>query len=157
MKKNKAVDCPVNFTPINQNKVRLTAMFVFMLSALYLFVPHWSIAALLVVDFFFRSFGLGRYSFLGGMSSWLIKKLSLPYKPVDSGAKEFAAVVGFVVSDILFITSSLYLYDVGVYIAGVLLCFSFLEVAFNFCAGCYIYTYCKDFVQSQPVENTASF
>lgn len=145
MKKISTVDCLVNFIPVNENKVRLVAFFVFILSLAYCIQPHWSIATLLVIDFFLRTFKLGRISLLGLISDWIIKLFSLRHKPVDSAAKEFAAMIGFIISDLLFILSALYLYNIGIYLSGLLVCFSFLEFAFGFCAGCYIYTFFKKF------------
>jgi hypothetical protein len=156
MKIENKIDCPVNFSSVNQNKVRVIAFFVFVLSAAYLIIPHWSIAGLLVTDFFLRAFGMGRYSFLAIASNWIIKKLSLSYKPIDSAAKEFAAIIGFVVSDVLFITSVFLLYDVGIYAAGLLICFSFLEAAFGFCAGCHVYSFINRFVKRGAIQNIAS-
>ncbi|HEY0041430.1 MAG TPA: DUF4395 domain-containing protein [Flavisolibacter sp.] len=156
MKNRTAADCPVSFLPINQNKVRLIAFFVFVLSAAYVLFPHWSLAGLLVTDFFLRSFGMGRYSFLAAISDWIIRKFSIRNKPVDSGPKEFAAMIGFIISDILFITSSLFHYDAGVYFAGLLICFSFLEAAFGFCAGCYLHSLARSFLHSGSHQNTAS-
>lgn len=135
------IECPVNFTPVNQNKIRLIALFVFLLSLLYLFVQHWSIAALLVVDFFFRAFNKGTYSFLGWLSGVLVRKFSLPVKPIDSGPKEFAAQMGFFLSDCLFVSAAFGFHNVDVFIAGLLSLFSFLEAALSFCAGCHVYSF----------------
>ena len=135
------VECPTNFTPVNQNRIRLVALFVFILSVLYLVMPHWSIAALLVIDFFFRAFNKGTYSFLGWFSALLVKRFSLPNKPIDSGPKEFAAQLGFFLSDFLFIAAAIGFQTAGICIAGILALFSFLESAFSFCAGCYVYTF----------------
>ena len=63
MKGGLATHRPANASAVSKNKMRLISVFVFALSTGYVFVPHWSIAGLLVTDFFLRSFGMERYSF----------------------------------------------------------------------------------------------
>lgn len=146
--------CPVNFTPANQTKVRLVAFFVFVLATIYYAYPHWSIAGILLVDFSCRAFRLSRYSILGNLSEGIITVFSLPVKSTDAGAKEFAAMLGFIICDILFIVSSLLLYDTGVYIAAVLLCFALLEAVFGICIGCYIYSYFRKLLTEDATDET---
>lgn len=155
MRQNKR-SCPVNFSSVNQTKIRLVAFFVFVLAALYCAFPHWSIAGILLVDFSFRAFRMGRHSILSNLSEGIISAFSLPAKPVDAAAKEFAALLGFILCDILFIVSSLLLYNTGVYIAAILLCFSFLEAAFGICVGCYIYPYFRKILLEGPDDNPMS-
>ena len=139
------LECPVNFKPVNANKVRITAAFIFILSLAYFIYPHWIIALLLVIDFCFRSFRLGQYSFLGKGADKIINAFSISSKPIDSGAKEFAARIGFISADLLFIVSVLNVHPVDYYLVSLLLLFSFLESVFNFCAGCHLYTFLKKY------------
>ena len=59
------MDCPVDFIKIDENKARLTAFFVLVLTIVYLCTSFWLIMAFLLVDFTLRTFNLGRYSLLG--------------------------------------------------------------------------------------------
>jgi hypothetical protein len=62
-----------------------------------------------------------------------------------------------VLSDVLFIASALLLYEVGKYIGGVLVSFSFLEAAFGFCAGCHVYSFCRgSFLKEITNRSTSS-
>ena len=45
------LECPVDFITVNENKVRLNALSVLLLSIIYLFIPVWMIPAFLTVDF----------------------------------------------------------------------------------------------------------
>ena len=54
--------CPVSNTTIDENRVRITAGFVLIAAISYLLVPSPFIPAFLVIDFFLRGFGGGRYS-----------------------------------------------------------------------------------------------
>jgi hypothetical protein len=149
------LECPVNFKPINENKVRLTAAFIFILSLAYFIYPHWIISLLLVIDFCLRSFRLGQYSFLGRAADKIINTFSISSKPIDSGVKEFAARIGFIIADLLFIVSVLNIHPVDYYLVSLLLVFSFLESVFNFCAGCHVYTFYKKFTTVSNKKATA--
>ena len=149
-----SLDCPVNFKPVNENKVRITAGFIFILSLAYFIYPHWIISLLLVIDFCFRSFNLSRFSYLGWASDKIITAFSISSKPIDSGAKEFSARLGFIIADLLFIVSVLTIHPIDYCLVSLLLLFSFLESVFNFCAGCHIYTFYKNFKTGSIQKST---
>jgi len=137
------MQCPVDFISINENKARLTAFFVFLLTIIYLLNNFWLIIAFLFIDFSLRAFNFGKYSLLGFVSDALIKQLKIKNKPVDRAPKRFAAGVGLLFS--LAILVSIYFQQPTiVYIlSGILLFFAFLEAFLSFCAGCYVYSFGK--------------
>jgi hypothetical protein len=139
------VSCPIDNISVNENKVRLIGLQVFLLSIAYLLIPHWIIPAFLLGDFFLRSFKLGKFSPTGMLSDLVIRKLRIKNKPIDQAPKVFAAQIGFVIADILFIVSVLGLISLSYYIDGILVLFSFLESVLGFCAGCYLYSFLKRF------------
>lgn len=151
------VECPVDFVPINENKVRLTAGLVVLISAAFLVVNHWSIALFLVIDFFTRALLNPKYSILGMFSDVLVKTLSIKFKSTDRGAKRFAALIGFVICDIILITTVFQLDIIAQAAAGIIIFFAVLESVFSFCAGCYVYTFLKNvslFKASSEKTNT---
>jgi hypothetical protein len=127
--------------------MRLTALQVFKLSIIFLFTTHRIIPAFLVADFFLRGFGYGKYSPLNIFSGWLINKLTVKNKHIDQVPKIFAAQLGFVTADILFIVTVLDFTTPALIINGILILFSFLESEVGFCAGCHIYSFLKKFKQ----------
>ncbi len=140
-----ANSCPVDHIPVNENQVRITALFVLLLSSSCLLVSHWTIPLFLVIDFYLRGFGYGAYSPLNLLSGWLVKRLSIPNKAIDRAPKLFAAQIGFFLSDILLIAVVVELRTIAYAIAGLLILFSFLESVFSFCAGCHVYSLLKKF------------
>jgi hypothetical protein len=140
-----AISCPVDHIPVNENQVRITALFVLLLSSSYLLAGHWTIPLFLVIDFFLRGFGYGAYSPLNLLSGFLVKKLGIGHKPIDRAPKLFAAQIGFFLSDILLIAVVMELKTIAYAIAGLLILFSFLESVFSFCAGCHVYSFLKRF------------
>lgn len=134
------LECPVDFVPMNENKARITAVFIFAISTTYLFVPHWFIAAFLVLDFLTRCFLNPAYSVLNIISTFIEKIAHVQYKATDKGDKKFAALVGFILSDVILLTTIFQLQEVALLAASLICFFSFLEAVFGFCAGCHVYT-----------------
>jgi hypothetical protein len=139
------ISCPIDNISVNENKVRVIGLQVFLLSIAYLLIPYWIIPAFLLGDFFLRSFKLGKFSPTGMLSDLVIRKLRIKNKPIDQAPKVFAAQIGFVIADFLFIVSVLGLISLSYYIDGILVLFSFLESVLGFCAGCYLYSFLKRF------------
>jgi len=134
------MDCPVDFIKINENKARLTAFFVLVLTLVYLKTNLWLIIAFLLVDFFLRAINLGKYSLLGFISDAVIKQLKIKAKLVDRAPKRFAAMVGVAFTAAILVSTILHLNIVAFSLAVVLSFFAFLECFFAFCAGCYVYS-----------------
>lgn len=133
-------ECPVDFVPINENKVRMVAAQVFLLSALFLATGWVAIPALLSYDFLMRSFNLGKWSLLVNAAEVVIKKFSLPTKPTDQAPKRFAARIGLAFSCLMLLCSILQWPNMAWSLAFTLVVFAFLESAIGFCAGCYVYS-----------------
>jgi len=135
------MDCPVDFIKINENKARLTAFFVLVLTLVYLKTSFWLIMAFLLVDFALRAFNLGKYSLLGFLSDAVIKQLHIKNKPVDRAPKRFAAGVGMVFSAAILFAFFLGVALLPLILSVTLAFFALLESFFGFCAGCYVYQF----------------
>jgi len=134
------MDCPIDFVKINENKARLIAFFVLVLTLVYLKTGFWLIIAFLFVDFVLRAVNLGKYSLLGFLSDAIIKQLKIKNKPVDRAPKRFAAMIGAVFTVAILVTSFLLLPIAAFLLAAILAVFATLESFFSFCAGCYVYS-----------------
>jgi len=135
------MDCPVDFISINENKARITAFFVLVLTLVNIKTGFWFLMAFLLIDFTMRTLNLGKYSPLGFVSDAVIKQLSIKNKPVDRAPKRFAAGVGLVFTAAILISSLLGLTLVSIVLSIVLAFFATLESFFGFCAGCYVYDF----------------
>jgi len=144
-------ECPVDFITVNENKVRLTALHVLLLSVVYVWLMHWSIAAFLTIDFFCRAFNWGKYSLLNLISEKEVQVFSVKSKPIDQAPKRFAAKIGFIFS-LSILASMLFNYtNTAIVLSVILSMFAFLESFAGFCAGCYVYTFfIKIFPKKQP-------
>ncbi len=134
------IQCPVDFVLINENKARLTGLFVLVLTIIFLATGSWIIIAFLTVDFFLRVNNWGKYSLLGVLSDAIIKQLNIKNKPTDRAPKRFAAGVGLLFATGILILSFFQLTTVVIIVAVVLAFFAFLESFVGFCAGCYVYS-----------------
>jgi len=134
------VQCPVDFVLMNENKARLTALFVFILGVVFLITGLWIIIAFLILDFFLRANNRGRYSLLAILSDAVIKQLKIKNKLTDRGPKRFVAGVGLIFTVVILVLTLLHLDLPTLLMTVVLLFFAFLESFVGFCAGCYVYS-----------------
>lgn len=141
-------ECPVDLIKADEIRARITALFVVILTSLFVATGSWFIPGFLVIDFAIRAFPYAKASPLAWISQSLASVLQLPSKPADRAPKVFAARIGLVLSTALLITSVYAYTGLSCWIAGVLLFFAFLESFWGFCAACYIYPYWKGFIQS---------
>lgn len=132
--------CPVDFIAVNENKVRLIALHVFVLSIVILFQPHWITIGLLATDFFLRTFNVNKFSPFAISAAGITKVLALGFKPVDQGPKRFAAGVGLTFSLGMLATYLAGYTTATLILTATITVFSFLESFLAFCAGCYVYT-----------------
>lgn len=146
---NNNIECPVDFVTINENKARVTAGLVFILTLIYLFTSLWIIPAFLLVDFFVRGFNFANYSLLGLVSDQLVKMFSIKQKPTDRAPKRFAAKIGFLFSLAILVCIGFDLKTTSLSLAIVLATFALLESAFGFCAGCHVYSFYTKFLKKK--------
>ncbi|GAB4027538.1 DUF4395 domain-containing protein [Spirosoma koreense] len=145
-----ALDCPVDGVKVNENKVRTTAAFVFLVTVTYLLTSTWVLPLFMLVDFGLRAFDYGKYSPLASLSAAVVRGLQLPVVMIDQVPKRFAAGVGLVFAAVI-----LGLQAVGINAlipAGILALFAALEAFAGFCAGCYVYTFLKPLLSSRALK-----
>lgn len=122
-----------------ENKIRITALLVFILTLLFIFTNSVFIPLFLLIDFSLRGFGFGKWSLLGLLAERLVKIFRLQEKPIYFPPKQFAAQVGFIFSATLLVLniSNLNTHP----ISFILLICAGLEAFFNFCVGCWVFSY----------------
>jgi hypothetical protein len=140
---NTTVDCPVDFIPVNENKVRLTALWVLLLVTVSFFTMPLLIIAFLAIDFFLRGFDMGKYSPLNKLSAVVVKQFHIANKSIDQAPKRFAAKIGFILSVAVVICLLIEAFNIAFILRIVFAVFAFLESFLGFCAGCYVYSFLK--------------
>ena len=122
-----------------ENKIRLTAFLVFILTILYITTHSVWIPLFLLIDFALRGSGYGKWSILGLIAEKLVSILKLEQKPIYFPPKQFAAQVGFIFSLLLLIFNIVEINSIIISI--ILLICAGLEAFANFCVGCYVYNF----------------
>lgn len=134
-------ECPVDFITVNENRVRLTALWVLLLVAASFFVNAFPIFIFLMFDFFLRAFNFGKFSMLNILSGAVVKQFKIPNKPIDQAPKRFAAGIGFVLSVLVVALLATEFVKTAFVLAIIFASFAFLESFLSLCAGCYVYTF----------------
>ena len=137
------IDCPVDFVQVNENRVRLNALWVLalLIGAMFIHAITLPVFTILVIDFFLRAFSFGKYSPLHIWSGLVIKKLKMGNKPIDQAPKRFAAGIGFALS-LLAVILYIFQFSQTLFILAIIFAaFAMLESFFSFCAGCYVYSF----------------
>ena len=131
--------CPLAFRLIDGTLARLSAVFVFLFTVLFLLTGINLFLFFVLVDFFMRLYGLKKYSIIHNLAIISKKIFSFKTEMVDAGAKRLAAHFGVFFIFLLLIESFLNL-DLLLYLtAGIFLLCSGLEIIFAYCVGCKIY------------------
>ena len=122
-----------------ENKIRLTAFLVFILTIIYIKTNFIFIPFFLLIDFAIRGFGFGKWSILGFLAEKIVSVFNLEQKPIYFPPKQFAAQVGFIFSLLLLIFNIVEINSIIISI--ILLICAGLEAFANFCVGCYVYNF----------------
>lgn len=141
MSQDNSLACPIDFVAINENKVRLVAVHVFVTSIILIIQPNWILMSVLALDFLLRTIKFNTFSPFAVSSAGIIKVFSLGFKPVDQGPKRFAAGIGLTFSLALLLAHLTGYPTLALVLIATLTLFSFLEGFLSFCAGCYVYTF----------------
>ncbi|UEG49742.1 DUF4395 domain-containing protein [Ferruginibacter lapsinanis] len=134
---------PADGVEINENIVRLNALWVFILIAFSLFFAATPIYMFLAADFFLRTFNFEKFSLINWHSKNTIQQLNIPDKPIAAEPRRFAAGIGFIVSFIILILLQLHLYKIALGCKIVFAILAFLESFAGICVGCYIYSFIR--------------
>jgi len=131
--------CPLNFTKVDSNVSRFSALFVAILVLTYLYTSNVYILVFLLIDFVLKLFLNPGISPIMMLAEFLKSTFNIKEKYADGGAKKLAGYFGlfFIVS--LIITHYLDIWFFSLCIALIFLLCSLLDVFFDYCIGCKIY------------------
>ena len=125
--------CPIDHTQVSENGIRLGAGIISLATIGFLISGWFAIPIALAADFYLRGFGHAKYS------PWTASKLARPGKQVNGAPKRFAASIGFFISLIIAVLTTVHFVLAAKVVAGVLLICALLEALANVCVGCQIY------------------
>lgn len=141
--------CPISGTKIDETVVRLIAAQVAVLATVATITQHYSLAAILALDFAVRALGFAPFSVLRTVAKGIKTALNLPAKMTDEAPKRFAAAIGFGVMTLLALTLYFDWLFTALAIGGLITTFAVLESTLAVCVGCILYGYT---VRFRPVK-----
>ena len=131
--------CPLNFTKVDSNVSRFSALFVALLVLSYLATQNIYILLFLLIDFILKLFLNPGISPIMMLAEFLKSTFKIKTKYADGGAKKLAGYFGLFFVFSLIITHFLHIWLLSLGIAIVFLACSLLDVFFDYCIGCKIY------------------
>jgi hypothetical protein len=131
--------CPLIFRQVDATVTRINTLFVVIGIVTFLWTQSTIVLMVLIADFILRLYGFKQYSPINISSLYIQKKLALPVKMEDAGAKRLAAFFGTGFTIALLIGSWLGADLAVAFIAGIFLFCAALELFFGYCIGCKIY------------------
>ncbi|WP_430932847.1 DUF4395 domain-containing protein [Saccharicrinis sp. 156] len=137
----KNIVCPLSTERIDENIPRVIGFFVVILSILYVISGLWVIPTLLVVDFYVRAFGNGKYSLLAGIARVVNTSYLNNGRKTDKAPKVFAARLGLVFTVLILVLNLAGFQMVSNSLAILLIVFATLECVANFCVGCIVFSW----------------
>jgi len=133
--------CPISADKVYDAIPRIVALSVVVLLVVFAIKPTILVPLFLLVDFALRSFEKGEYSLLTIVATKISTVTNIKGVQINKAPKVFAARLGLVLSLLIFGTYLLGFAQLSFALALVLGFCAGLELVFNFCLGCYIYTY----------------
>lgn len=134
---------PIENSEVNENLIRLNALWVFILVAFSLFFAATPIYMFLAADFFLRAFHFEKFSLINWQSKNTIQQLNIPNKSTNFEPRLFSAKIGFIISFITLILLQLHLYNLALGVKILFVVLAFLESFAGICAGCYLHRFLK--------------
>jgi hypothetical protein len=133
--------CPVSPERIDENRVRATALGVIVIMGVYFLTGNVLFPVYLTLDFAIRAFTKLNHSPLSWLAWLFVRSFGTSAIWIPKAPKIFAARIGFILTLLTSIFTSVGMSPVSVMLGSTLVVFAFLECGLNFCAGCWIYTY----------------
>ncbi|MCX6074458.1 MAG: DUF4395 domain-containing protein [Campylobacterales bacterium] len=135
--------CPLLFRQIDAMVVKVSASLVMGGVILYLITSEKGILVFLIIDFLIRLSGYKKFSPIFALSTGVQTLFKLPVRMEDAGAKRLAAFFG------LFFMNAMLVMDLEGWNSAIFVVATtfigcvFLDLFFNYCIACKIYSYGK--------------
>jgi hypothetical protein len=147
-------NCGCGLNRVNAKVARLNALITFVFGLIFLLSSNGWISYLLVVDFFIRGAFHPKYSPFSRLNSWFLDLIKEEPKPIFAPPKLFANKAGLAFSILIAVFYSAGYWPVAETFAIILTIFAFLEFAFEFCMGCWVYDLYYSLAGSSDVKLT---
>ncbi len=144
--------CPISNKRTSKNAARLAAFINVVILGIYLLTGESLLLYLLTIDFIIKAVNISK-SPLSCSAMAVVQGSGIDLENIDALPKQFAVRLGF----IILLSASLlslagFSLSSNIFVA-LFVALTFLEFAFNFCVGCYMYTFYLTLISSSKLGN----
>lgn len=133
--------CPVSTEKIHENLPRVTAFIVTGILLSYILTGFLPIVLFLMYDFFVRGYNYSKYSLIYRIAKPVSEHFQNSGTFIDKAPKLFAARLGGIMSVFITVFHLTHVEIIASALAVLVGVLAALECFFNFCVGCYIYSW----------------
>ncbi len=133
------MNCGCADNQVNAKVARLNALWTFALALAIWYTPYWWLCYVLVADFYLKGAFHPKFSPISRFWSWALDLVHEKPKPIFAPPKQFANKVGLAFAITIAILISAKSYTAAEVFTAILGTFAFLEFAFEFCMGCWVF------------------
>jgi hypothetical protein len=134
-----ANSCPVNFKKLDENQVRIQALFITFAAVGFVLTGWAAFAFLLLYDYVASLFISAKFSIFAKVANSILNIFNIQKKLIDSAPKIFASRLGFALSLAIVLMLLFGMNEAATIFAAVLALCSGLDGLFNYCVGCKLY------------------
>jgi len=146
-----AQQCPLIFRQVDATVTKLNTILVLFGVGLFFWLDEVLILWFLILDFIFRLWNRKQFSLLNHLSIQVQKYVKIRKKMVDAGGKRLAAFFGLVFVAAIALAYHFDLQYIVISAALIYLVCALLDILFDICLACIIYTYFFKIIKSKDV------
>jgi hypothetical protein len=133
------MECNCGSNQVNAKVARLNALVTFGLAMIFLATSYDWVCLIILADFFIKGVFHPKFSPISRLNGWILNLFDEKPRLIFAPPKLFANKVGLAFAIMISVLyASGHVFSAGVF-ASVLAIFAFLEWAFEFCMGCWVY------------------
>jgi len=133
------MQCSCGENQVNAKVARVNALVVFALALIFLLTDLGWASYILLADFFIKGAFHPKYSPISRFNGWILNLIKEKPRPIFAPPKLFANKIGLGFAILIAVFYSAGFWTVAEVFAIILTIFAFLEFAFEFCMGCWVY------------------
>lgn len=146
------MECNCGSNQVNAKVGRLNALATFVLGLIFLLTPYGWVAYILLADFFIKGAFHPRFSPISRLNGWVLNLIEEKPRLIFAPPKLFANKVGLAFSILIAVFYAAGIWSVAETFAIILTIFAFLEFAFDFCMGCWVFNLYYKIVGSPKIK-----
>lgn len=133
------MECSCGENQVNAKVARMNALATFALGLVFLLTPYGWVSYILLADFFIKGAFHPKFSPISRLNGWLLNLVGESPRLIFAPPKLFANKVGLAFAILIAVFYAAGIWSAAETFAIILTIFAFLEFAFEFCMGCWVF------------------